>query len=76
MIYSYHQMCPALNSKPYGSNKQVVPLLGCYSDAPGSPENRLVISEDRTFFQLNFWIQPKLEIFLEKIAAILQHFVT
>ena len=36
MIYSYHQMCPALNSKSYWSNKQVVPLLGCCSDAPGS----------------------------------------
>ena len=76
MIYSYHQMCPAFNSKPYWSNKQVVPLLGCCSDALGSPENRLVISGDPTFFQLNFRIQPKLEIFLEKIAALLQHFVT
>ena len=36
MIYSCHQMCPALNSKPYWSNKQVVPLLGYCSDAPGS----------------------------------------
>ena len=43
MIYSYHQMCPTLNSKPYCSNKQVVPLLGCCSDALGSPGNRLVI---------------------------------
>ena len=66
MIYSYHQMWPALNSKPYWSNKQVVPLLGCCSNALGSPGNRLVISGDRTYFQLNFWIQPKLEIFLEK----------
>ena len=74
MIYSYHQMYPALNSKPYCSKKQIVPLLGCCSDALGSQGNRLVISEDRTFFQLNFWIQ-KLEIFLEKIAALSQHFV-
>ena len=43
MIYSYHQMCPAFNSKPYWHNKQVVLLLGCCSDAPGSPGNRLVI---------------------------------
>ena len=76
MIYSYHQMGTALNSKPYWTNKQVVPLLGCCSDAPGSPENRLVISGDRTFFYLNFRIQLKLEIFLEKTAAILQYFVT
>ena len=76
MIYSYHQLCPALNSNPYWSNKQVVPLLGCCSDAPGSPGNRLVISGDRTFFELNFRIQPKLEIFLEKIAALSQHFMT
>ena len=54
MIYSYHQMCPALNSKTYWSNKQVMPLLGCYSDAPGSLGNRLVICGDQTFFQLNF----------------------
>ena len=35
--YSYHQMCPALNSKPYCSNKWVVPLLVCCSDAPDPP---------------------------------------
>ena len=42
MIYSYHQICPALNSKPYLSNKQVVPLLGCCSDAQGSPGNLVI----------------------------------
>ena len=61
MIYSYHQMCPALNSKPYWSNKQVVPHLGCRSDAPGSPENRLVICGDRTCFQLHFRSNPSLK---------------
>ena len=76
MIYSYHQMCPAVNSKPYWSNQQVVPLLGCCSDAPGSPGNCLVICGDRTFFQLNFRVQSKLEIFLEKFAALLQQFMT
>ena len=76
MIYSYRQMCPALNSKPYWSNKQVVPLLDCCSDAPSSPGNHLVISGDQTFFQLNFRIQPKLEIFLDKITALSQHCVT
>ena len=54
MIYSYHQMCPALHSKPYWSNKQVVPLLVCCSDALGSPGNRLVICGDRSFFQPDF----------------------
>ena len=39
-------MCPALNSKPYGSNKQVVPLLGCCSDAPGSPGNRNLLRKN------------------------------
>ena len=71
MIYSYHQMCLALNSKLYWSNEQVVPLLGCCSDAPGSPGNRLVICGDRTFFQLNFLGQSMPEIYLEKIAALL-----
>ena len=73
MIYSYHQMCPVLNSKPYWSNKQVVPLLGCCSNAPCSPGNRLVICGDRTFFQLNFLVQSMPEIFLEKIAVLWQH---
>ena len=54
-------MCPALNSNPYWSYKQVVPLLSCCSDALGFPGNRLVIYGDRTFFQLNFWVQSKLE---------------
>ena len=59
MIYSNYQMCPALNSKPYRSNKQFVPLFkGCSSDAPGSPGNHL----DRTFFQPNFVFEIKLEI--------------
>ena len=58
MIYSYLQMCPALNSKPHWSNKQVVPLLGYCSEAPGSPRNHLVICGDRTFFQLNFGSNP------------------
>ena len=75
MIYSYHQMCLALKSKPYWSNKQVMPLLGCCSDAPGSPGNHLVICGERTFFQLNFGVQSMLEIYLVKIAALLQHFV-
>ena len=75
MIYSYHQMSPAFNSKPYWSNKQVVPLLGCCSDAPGSPGNHLVICGDQTFFQLNFQVQSMPEIYLEKNAALLQHFV-
>ena len=35
MIYSFHQMCPALNSKPYWSNKQAVPLLGGCSESLG-----------------------------------------
>ena len=61
-IYSYHKVCPALNSKPYWSNKQVVPLLGCCSDAPGSPGSRLVICGDGTFFQPYFWF----EIWLSK----------
>ena len=74
--YSYQQVYQALNSKPYWSNIQVVPLLGCCSDAPWSPGNRLVISGNQTFFQLHFWVQSKLEIFLEKFAALLQHFVT
>ena len=75
MIYSYHQMCPALNSKPYWSNKQVVPLLGCCSDAPGSLGNRLVMCGDRTYFQFNFRVQSMPEIYLEKNAALLQHFM-
>ena len=54
MIYSYYQMCPALNAKPYWSNEQVVPLLGCCFDAPGSPGNRLVICGDHTFFLTQF----------------------
>ena len=54
MIYSYHQMCPVLNSKPCWRNKQFVPLLSCCSDAPVAPGNCLVICGDRTFFQPNF----------------------
>ena len=76
MIYSYHRTCPTRNSKPYWSNKHVVPLLGCCSDAPGSPGNRLVICGDWTFFQLNFQVQTWAEINLEKISALLQHFMT
>ena len=67
MIYSCHQMYPALNSKPYWSNKQVVPLLGCCSDAPVSPGNRLVICGDRTIFQLSFRVELMPEIYLEKL---------
>ena len=52
------QMCPALNSNPYRSNKQVVPLLGCCSDAPGSPGNRLVILGDWTFSNSIFGSNP------------------
>ena len=70
MIYSYHQICPALNSKPRCSNEQVVPLLGCCSDAPGSPGNCLVICGDWTFFQLNFRVQSMPEIYLKKIVAL------
>ena len=51
----------------YWSDKQVVPLLGCCSDAPGSPANRLVICGDRTFFQLNFQVESMLETYLEKM---------
>ena len=58
-------MCPVLNSKPYWSNKQVVPLSDCCPDAMGSPGNRLVVCGDRTFFQLNFQVQSK-KIYLEK----------
>ena len=78
MIYSYHQMCPALNLKPYWSNKHVVRLLGCCSDAPvfwcpGLPRKP---SRDQTFFQPNFGFEIKPEIWLEKIAALLQQLVT
>ena len=76
MIYSYYQMCPAVNSKPNWSNKQVVPLLGCCSDAPGSIGNSLVICGDWIFFQLNFRVQSMPEFCLEKFAALLQYFVT
>ena len=70
MIYSNHQICPALNSKQYWSNKQAVPLLGCCSDAPGSPGNHLVISGDRTFFQSNFGFEIKFKSDRKKLLHI------
>ena len=71
MIYSYHRMCIAEFKTIL--NKQVVPLLGCCSDAQSSPGNRLVICGERTFFQPNFGFEIKLEIRLEKLASLLQH---
>ena len=41
MVSSNHQMCPALNSKPYSSNKQVVPLLGCSVLMPRAPQETI-----------------------------------
>ena len=74
MTYSYHQMCPALNS----NHTEVINRLplGCCSDGQDSPGNCLVVCGDRTFFQLNFRVQPMPEMYLERIAALLQHFVT
>ena len=76
MNCSYHQMCPALNSKPYWSNKQVVALLGCCSDAQGSPGNRLVICGNQTFLWPNSGSESNPEIWLKNIAVLLQHLVT
>ena len=51
-------MCLALTSKPYWSNKQVVPLLGFCSDTP-CPQGNLVICGDRTFFPTPFWVRNR-----------------
>ena len=76
MIYSNCQMCPALNStKPYWSNKQVVSLLGCCSNAPGSPRKLSSDMWESNLLPTQFWVRNRARIWLEKIAAHLQHFV-